>query len=130
MNAAAGPDRGRIDRSGIAPADLVALVRLVEGGEISGTSAKEALAQAFETGDAPASIVADRGMRRIADADAIDAMVSEVVEANPGAVADYRAGREQAVGFLVGQVMKRTGGRADAALVRSALRARLDGDGR
>jgi len=130
VNAVSGSDRGRIDRSGIAPADLVALVRLVDSGAISGTSAKEALAEAFSTGRSPADVVADHGMHRISDADAIGSVVAEVVTANPAAVADYRAGREQAVGFLVGQVMKRTGGRADATLVRSALRANLDGDGR
>ena len=129
VNAAAGADRGRIDRSGIAPADLVALVRLVESGEISGTSAKEALAEAFESRRPPADIVTDRGMHRISDADAIGAIVSDVVAGNPAAVADYRAGKEQAVGFLVGQVMKRTGGRADAALARTVLRAHLDADG-
>jgi aspartyl-tRNA(Asn)/glutamyl-tRNA(Gln) amidotransferase subunit B len=128
LNAAPGADRGRIDRGGIGAADLVELLRLVESGAISGTSAKEALAEASATGRTPADVVAERGMQRISDADAIGSVVAEVVAANPAAAADYRAGKEQAVGFLVGQVMKRTGGRADATLVRSALRAHLDGD--
>jgi aspartyl-tRNA(Asn)/glutamyl-tRNA(Gln) amidotransferase subunit B len=106
----------------------VGLLRLVESGAVSGTSAKEALAEAFATGQTPTDVVADRGMHRISDADAIVSVVAEVVAANLDAVADYHAGKEQAVGFLVGQVMKKTGGRADATLVRGALRAHLDGD--
>ncbi len=126
VNAAAGTPRGRIDRTGIAPADLAALVGLVETGGVSGTNAKEALAVAFETGDAPVVVVEARGLARIADAGALDAEVDAALAANPDAVADCRAGKPQAVGFLVGQVMKRTRGRADAAAVRAALVARLD----
>jgi aspartyl-tRNA(Asn)/glutamyl-tRNA(Gln) amidotransferase subunit B len=128
LNAAAGTPKGRIDRCGITPAGLAELAGLVEGGDISGTSAKEALAVAFETGETPAAVVAARGMQRISDADALSAIVDAILGEQPAAVADYRAGRAQAVGFLVGQVMKRTRGQADAALVGDAIRARLDGD--
>jgi aspartyl-tRNA(Asn)/glutamyl-tRNA(Gln) amidotransferase subunit B len=68
-------------------------------------------------------------MRRISDAGAIAAVIDETLAANPAAVADYRAGKAQAIGFLVGQAMKRTSGQADAALVRSMLLDRLGGDG-
>jgi aspartyl-tRNA(Asn)/glutamyl-tRNA(Gln) amidotransferase subunit B len=128
LNAAAATPRGRIDRCGISPADLAELAGLVEGGEISGTSAKEALAVAFETGETPASVVSARGMRRISDTAALAAIVEAALGEHPAAVADYRAGKAQAVGFLVGQVMKQTRGQADAALVGAAIRARLDGD--
>jgi aspartyl-tRNA(Asn)/glutamyl-tRNA(Gln) amidotransferase subunit B len=125
-NAAAGTPRGRIDRTGIGPAELAALVALVEDGRVSGTNAKEALAVAFETGEAPAAVVEARGLGRIADDDALGVEVDAVLAANPAAVADYRAGRPQAAGFLVGQVMRRTQGRADAVVVREVLLARLD----
>jgi len=128
LNAAAATPRGRIDRCGISPADLAELAGLVDGGEISGTSAKEALAVAFETGATPASVVSARGMRRISDTAALAAIVDAALGEHPAAVADYRAGKAQAVGFLVGQVMKQTRGQADAALVGAAIRARLDGD--
>jgi aspartyl-tRNA(Asn)/glutamyl-tRNA(Gln) amidotransferase subunit B len=126
VNAAAGTPKGRIDQAGIAPADLAALVALVEAGGVSGTNAKEALAVAFETGEVPVAVVEARGLARIADAGELDVEVGAALAANPDAVADYRAGKAQAAGFLVGQVMKRTRGRADAAAVRAVLVARLD----
>ena len=67
-------------------------------------------------GEPAAAIIAARGFRQITDADALGAAVDEVLAANPAAVADYRAGKDQAVGFLVGQVMKATRGQANAAL--------------
>ena len=127
VNAAAGTPRGRIDRIGIAAADLAALVALVEAGHVSGTNAKEALAVASATGEAPVSIVEARGLAGIADTGVLATEVDAVLAANPAAVADYRAGKAQAAGFLVGQVMKRTQGRADAAAVRETVLARLDG---
>lgn len=130
VNAAVGTPKGRIDRTGIAPADLAALAALVESGGVSGTNAKEALAIAFETGEAPLAVVEGRGLGRIADTGALDAAIDAVLAANPTAVADYRAGRERAVGFLVGQVMKETRGRADAEAVRASLLARLGRTGR
>ena len=69
------------------------------------------------TGETAAAIVADRGFAQISDAGALDTAIDEVFAANPAAVADYRAGKPQAVGFLVGQVMKATRGQANAALV-------------
>ena len=72
-----------------------------------------------------AAIIEDRGFRQISDASALGAVVDEVIAANPGAVADYRAGKAQAIGFLVGQVMKATGGQANAALVKQTVTARL-----
>lgn len=128
LNGAAGTPKGRIDRCGISPDGLAELAGLVEGGEISGTSAKEALTVAFETGEAPAAVVAARGMRRISDTAALSAIVDATLAEHPDAVSDYWAGKAPAVGFLVGQVMKRTRGQADAALVGAAIRARLDGD--
>ncbi len=73
-----------------------------------------------------ASIIEARGFKQISDAGALGAAVDQVLAANPAAVADYRAGQEAAVGFLVGQVMKATRGQANAMMVQAALRERLD----
>ena len=108
------------------PADLAHLVGQVAGGAISGANAKDVLAAMVESGRAAAEIIAERGYRQISDTDAIDRIVDEVLAANPAAVADYRAGKPQAIGFLVGQVMKATRGQANAAMAQAALRARLD----
>ena len=106
--------------------ELAAIVRAVEDGAISRANAKEVLEAHVETGDAAAAIIADRGFRQISDTGVVGAAVDEVLAANPAAVADYRAGKVQAVGFLVGQVMKATRGQANAAIVQAAVRERLD----
>ena len=100
--------------------------KLVADGAISGTNAKEVFAEHFASGATVASIVETRGFRQISDAGALGTAVEEVLAANPAAVADYRAGKAAAAGFLVGQVMKATRGQANAAMVQAALRERLD----
>ncbi len=110
----------------VVPAELAALVKLVADGAISGTNAKEVLAEHFASGAGVASIVEARGFRQISDAGALGAAVEQVLAANPAAVADYRAGKSAAVGFLVGQVMKATRGQANAGMVQTALRERMD----
>ena len=77
-------------------------------------------------GETAASIIAARGFRQISDGGEVAAAVDAALAANPAAVADYRAGKDQAIGFLVGQVMKATRGQANAALVQAAVRERLD----
>jgi aspartyl-tRNA(Asn)/glutamyl-tRNA(Gln) amidotransferase subunit B len=113
-----------VDR--VVPAELAALVKLVVDGSISGTNAKQVLAEHFVSGAPVASIIEARGFRQISDAGALGAAVEQVLAANPAAVADYRAGTGAAIGFLVGQVMKATRGQANAAMVQTALRERLD----
>jgi aspartyl-tRNA(Asn)/glutamyl-tRNA(Gln) amidotransferase subunit B len=108
------------------PAELAAIIRAVEDGAISRGNAKEVLEAHVATGDPAAGIIAARGFARISDADALGIVVDEVLAANPAAVADYRAGKQQATGFLVGQVMKATRGQADAAIVQRTVRERLD----
>jgi aspartyl-tRNA(Asn)/glutamyl-tRNA(Gln) amidotransferase subunit B len=105
--------------------ELADLIGRVAAGEISGTNAKEVFAAHAETGDSVASIVEARGFRQISDSDALGPVIEEVVGANPKAVADYRAGKP-VIGFFVGQVMKATRGQANAAVVQSAVRERLE----
>jgi aspartyl-tRNA(Asn)/glutamyl-tRNA(Gln) amidotransferase subunit B len=108
--------------------ELAALIGRVAAGELSGTNAKEVFAAHAGTGRRIGAIVDERGLRQISDADALGAIVDEVIAANPGAVADFNAGKP-VIGFFVGQVMKATRGQANAALVQSAVRARLEGEG-
>jgi aspartyl-tRNA(Asn)/glutamyl-tRNA(Gln) amidotransferase subunit B len=105
---------------------IAMLIRLASDGDISGTNAKEVLAEHLASGAAVAAIVEARGFRQISDAGALGSAVDKVLAANPAAVADYRAGTVAVVGFLVGQVMKATRGQANAAMVQAALRERLD----
>jgi aspartyl-tRNA(Asn)/glutamyl-tRNA(Gln) amidotransferase subunit B len=108
------------------PEQLAALVSLVEAGKVSGTAAKEVLASMFESGRDAADIVAERGLGTIEDDSVVAGAVAKVVAANAKAVADYHAGKAEAVKFLVGQVMRETRGRANAAAVQSLLQAELD----
>jgi aspartyl-tRNA(Asn)/glutamyl-tRNA(Gln) amidotransferase subunit B len=81
------------------------------------------------TGEPASALIAAKGFRQISDTGAVAAAVEEALAANPQAVADYRAGKQQAVGFIVGQVMKATRGQANAALVQAAVRQRLERGG-
>jgi aspartyl-tRNA(Asn)/glutamyl-tRNA(Gln) amidotransferase subunit B len=105
----------------IAPDRLAGLLSLLESGEISAASAKEVFAAMVDSPRAAAEIVRERGLGRISDTEALDAIVSEIVQQNPSQVALFRSGKTQTFGWFVGQVMKRTGGRADPATVRDAL---------
>ncbi len=107
------------------PGHLAELVRLVEDGTISGRIAKEVIVEMLQTGQAPQTIVQRRGLVQIADEAALQEAVEAVIRDHPDAVADVRAGKEKAVAYLVGQVMRRTGGRANPALVQKLLRERL-----
>jgi aspartyl-tRNA(Asn)/glutamyl-tRNA(Gln) amidotransferase subunit B len=117
-------EHGFVDRA--TPGGLGSIIREAGRGAISMANAREVFRIHVETGQDPAAVIAERGYRQISDAGAIGAAVDEVIAANPAAVADYRAGKAQVLGFLVGQVMKATKGQANAAAAAAALRARLD----
>jgi aspartyl-tRNA(Asn)/glutamyl-tRNA(Gln) amidotransferase subunit B len=114
-------------QSGLGVDGLVALLRLLDSGAVNGPTAKELLAELYVGGGDPAAVVRERGLGRVSDTGALAAAVDEAIAANPQAAADFRSGREQALGRLVGAVMKATGGRADARLVNRMLRERLSG---
>jgi aspartyl-tRNA(Asn)/glutamyl-tRNA(Gln) amidotransferase subunit B len=105
---------------------LAGLLRLVDSGAISTASAKEVFAAMMDSDRGAEEIVADRGLGRIDDAGALSAVVAEVVAESASQVALYRSGKTQTFGWFVGQVMRKTGGRADPAAVRDALRRALD----
>jgi Asp-tRNA(Asn)/Glu-tRNA(Gln) amidotransferase B subunit len=111
--------------AGMSPAELAAVGREVLVGSITRAQGREVLAEHASSGALASAIILARGFRQISDAGTLGAAVDRILADNPAAVADYRAGKAQAVGFLVGQVMKATGGQANAALVQSAVRERL-----
>jgi aspartyl-tRNA(Asn)/glutamyl-tRNA(Gln) amidotransferase subunit B len=114
-----------LDEARIAPEQLAGLVTLIDDGAISGKQAKLVLGGMFESGD-DASAVADRlGLRQVSDEGAIAAAVDEVIAENEDAAAKVRAGQLNTIGFLVGQVMKKTKGQANPAMVNELIRARL-----
>jgi aspartyl-tRNA(Asn)/glutamyl-tRNA(Gln) amidotransferase subunit B len=109
----------------VAPTELAHLIRQVVDGGISRSNAKEVLEEHVATGRPTAAIIEAHGFHQISDADALGSAIDDVIAGNPAAVADFRSGKGQAVGFLVGQVMKATRGQANAALVQAEVRARL-----
>ena len=112
----------------IRPSHLAELLTLVDSGRISGRSAKEVLEEMLRTGRPADSIVQERGLAQISAEAMLRAVVQEVIAEHPGPVGDVRAGKEQALTFLVGQVMKKTRGRANPALANRLIRERLRGD--
>ncbi|HET7559125.1 MAG TPA: Asp-tRNA(Asn)/Glu-tRNA(Gln) amidotransferase subunit GatB [Limnochordia bacterium] len=120
-----GERPGEPDAIPIAPAVLVEVLQLSGAGKLSGAQAKAVLEEAWRTGAAPAAIVAAKGLEQITDDGAIAAIVDQVIAAHPGPVADYRGGKQAALGFLVGQVMKQSKGKANPKRAGELLRERL-----
>jgi len=110
----------------ISPGALAGLIRLVESGTITGPTAKQVFERMFEEGGEAGAIVESEGLSRVADDKAIDALVLETMAANPRPVQQYRDGKRQAFGFLVGQVMKASKGQADPGKVSAAVRKYLE----
>ncbi|MGH2729463.1 MAG: Asp-tRNA(Asn)/Glu-tRNA(Gln) amidotransferase subunit GatB [Actinomycetota bacterium] len=111
--------------SKITPEQLAGLVKLVDEGTISGKQAKIVLAAMFATGKDPEVIARDEGLEQVSDEGELEAVVDEVIAANAEAAAKVRAGQTNTLGFLVGQVMKKTGGRANPGMVNDLLRRKL-----
>ncbi|HQH72469.1 MAG TPA: Asp-tRNA(Asn)/Glu-tRNA(Gln) amidotransferase GatCAB subunit B, partial [bacterium] len=109
------------------PPRLAALLALVERGEINATAAKEVFDHMFTSQQTPAEIVEQRGLRQMTDASELEALVARLLEANPDAVENLRKGKAQAIGFLVGQAMRESQGKADPKRVREIIAARVGG---
>jgi aspartyl-tRNA(Asn)/glutamyl-tRNA(Gln) amidotransferase subunit B len=110
----------------VSPARLHGLLALVAGEKISTASAKEVFAAMLDSPKEAASIVSEKGLGQMTDAGQLEAVVGEVVSANPSQVAAYRSGKTQTFGWFFGQVMQKTGKRADPAKVREALTKALN----
>jgi aspartyl-tRNA(Asn)/glutamyl-tRNA(Gln) amidotransferase subunit B len=116
----AGALRGRL-----APARLAELLALADRGAISGPIAKDVFEKMWASGRAAGEIVAAEGLAQIDDASAIQAIVADVLAANADAVAQYRSGKTNAFGFLVGQVMRAAGGKTNPKRVNELLKQAL-----
>jgi aspartyl-tRNA(Asn)/glutamyl-tRNA(Gln) amidotransferase subunit B len=113
---------------GLAPDALAGLIRLIDAGTISGPVAKDVFARMYGTTDSAAAIVEREGLARIDDRAAIREAVTAALNANPDAVRQYRGGKKQTFGFLVGQVIKATKGKANPATVNELMREALEAD--
>jgi aspartyl-tRNA(Asn)/glutamyl-tRNA(Gln) amidotransferase subunit B len=117
---------GSIAHAGVTPAELAGLITLVDRGTINATTAKSVFDKMYATGQTADAIVRADGLAQVSDEQALAATVSGVLAAHSDAVAQYRAGKTASLGFLVGQVMKATGGKANPRLVNELLRREIE----
>ena len=123
-------DRGKtIEDVPLAPQALAGLIGLVDKGTLSSSTAKDVFAQMYDSGREAEDIVATDGLTQIGDESALLPIVRDVIGRHADAAAQYRAGKTSTFGFLVGQVMKTTGGKGNPKLVNALLRRELDGSG-
>jgi aspartyl-tRNA(Asn)/glutamyl-tRNA(Gln) amidotransferase subunit B len=107
------------------PEHFAQVLQMVRSGQITRTVAKDVIEESFKRGKAPQEIVREKGLGQISDEGLLAEIVTKVLTENPKAVADFRAGKEAALGFLQGQVMKATSGKADPHKVRALLLEKL-----
>jgi aspartyl-tRNA(Asn)/glutamyl-tRNA(Gln) amidotransferase subunit B len=110
----------------ISPDQFIELLDLIDAGTLSNNMAKTVFEEMFNTGASAGQIAEQSGMAQISDTDAISAAADEAIQNNPGAVDDVRNGKDSAVRFLVGQVMKATQGKANPRIVSEMLKEKLE----
>ncbi|NLE08181.1 MAG: Asp-tRNA(Asn)/Glu-tRNA(Gln) amidotransferase GatCAB subunit B, partial [Dehalococcoidales bacterium] len=101
------------------------LLKMLASDEINANAARDVLTQLFESDESPEAIVEARGFKQVSDTGELDALIEKVIEAQPSAVTDFRNGQGKAIGFLVGQVMQASGGKANPKIIRELLTKKL-----
>ena len=110
-----------IDAFPIKPENLGEMVALIKGGVLSSKLAKKVFAEMLKADKSPKVLVKELGLEQVSDEGAIAAIVDEVLAENPQSIADFKAGKDRAIGFLVGQVMKKSRGKANPGMVNKLL---------
>ena len=113
-----------IDQCIMNPKDLADMINMIDSGSISAAQAKEILPSVI-IGENPQKAADEKGLKQVSDTGALEKMIDEVLDANPTAIEDFRNGKDRAVGFLVGQVMKKSKGQANPGMVSTLLKERL-----
>jgi aspartyl-tRNA(Asn)/glutamyl-tRNA(Gln) amidotransferase subunit B len=109
----------------LTPLQVARLAKLVQDGTINRNTAKGLIPRLRGTGPDPEALVAAEGLAQVSDRGALDQAVAEVIAKHPSQVAEFKSGKDKVLGYLVGQVMKATGGKANPQLVGELLRAAL-----
>jgi aspartyl-tRNA(Asn)/glutamyl-tRNA(Gln) amidotransferase subunit B len=107
------------------PENLAELIRLINEGKINRTVAKEVFEHVFKENINPTVYVSLHVLSMVNDEGALRSVIEEVIAANPASVADYKGGKEKAIGFLVGQTMKEMKGKADPGMINRLLKELL-----
>lgn len=105
----------------VSPKDLADLILMVKDGKINNNTGKKVLRDMFETGKSPEIIVKEQGLIQISDEGALEKIVERILDANPQSIEDYKNGKDRAIGFLMGQIMKETKGKANPQMVNKML---------
>ena len=116
-----------ISKCPVSPNVLVNLLKLIDEGVISANIAKSVFEEMYQTGKEPTAIIEEKGLKQITDDKAIDKMVEEILQANLSQVDEYKRGKEKVLGFLVGQVMKASKGKANPGTVNKLLKEKISG---
>jgi len=111
--------------SKVKPKDLADMIKMIDSGKISAKIAKSVFEEMFKTGKDPETIVNQKGLKQISDSDVLEKIVDEVMTQNPEPVKQYREGKEKAIGYLIGQVMARTKGKANPKMVNEMITKKL-----
>lgn len=119
-------DGRSIQDSPVRAENLGALVDLITDQTISGRIAKDVFVEMYQTGNAPGTIVEEKGLKQVTDTSEIEGMIDQVLAENPDKVAEYKGGKDKLFGFFVGQVMKKSQGKANPQAVNEALKVKLD----
>jgi len=122
-----GGDTTRLAECPVRPGHLAGLVKLVDDGVVSSNLAREVFAEMFRTGESPEAVVARRGLRQTTDTGELERWCDAAIAGNPRSVADFKAGKENAINAMKGFVMKQSQGRANPRLVDEILRRMLRG---
>ncbi|MBN2469034.1 MAG: Asp-tRNA(Asn)/Glu-tRNA(Gln) amidotransferase subunit GatB [Deltaproteobacteria bacterium] len=118
-------DSGEIEECPITPHQLAELFQLLEKGTISGKIAKQVFEEMYTTGSSAGEIVRSQGLEQVSDETELEKVIARIVAENPETVAKYRSGKTKVLGFLVGQVMKETKGKANPEIVNRILQGKL-----
>ena len=118
-------DNREIEACPIKPDRLAGMIKMLSDGVISTKIAKTVFEEMYKTGKDADTVVKEQGLVQVSDTGAIEAIIAEVIKANPGQAADYKAGKEKLFGFFVGQVMKASRGKANPDLVNQLLKKKL-----
>ncbi len=110
----------------IQPKDLADLILLVKDGKINNNTGKKVLKDMFDSGDSPEKIVKEQGLIQISDEGALEEIVEKILDANPQSIEDFKNGKDRAIGFLMGQIMKETKGKANPQMVNKMLLAKIN----
>ncbi|CDZ24274.1 Aspartyl/glutamyl-tRNA(Asn/Gln) amidotransferase subunit B [[Clostridium] cellulosi] len=116
----------KLKDSKISPKMLVTMLSLIDKGTISNTAGKTVLEEMFATGKDPEEIVKEKGLAQVSDAAALEALVKEVLAQNEKSVADYKKGKTNALGYLVGQCMRASKGKGNPQILRDLLQKELN----